>query len=177
MNAHSPGKISLLLVWCFLCVGLSVRAQETRVYDVAYYGLKAGSPKNASPLLQKLLDKVKEECREGDSIVIRFHEFPYETGEVILCHARIHLQEFFHRPGQQYHPRHVGSILPDGISDIDFFHNHCTYLNSRYVAPSSSLKLPPMNATRSPDAILPLSRSICMAFLTKASLLFWIGNL
>ena len=106
MNAHSPGKISLLLVWCFLCAGLSVRAQETRVYDVAYYGLKAGSPKNASPLLQKLLDKVKEECREGDSIVIRFHEGTYNFYEKGSAE-----REYYISNHDQDNPKHVGLPL------------------------------------------------------------------
>lgn len=72
-------KLSLLCIitWmCQLCV-----AQTVKVYDVADYGLKADSKKNVSAAMVKLVDRIKRECQDGDSIVIRFHEGVYNFHE------------------------------------------------------------------------------------------------
>lgn len=55
-------------------------AQTVRVYDVADYGVKIDG-KNVSSAIVKLMDRVKREQREGDSIVIRFHKGVYNFHE------------------------------------------------------------------------------------------------
>ena len=43
-----------------------------RVYDVSDFGLKANGKKDASPVLQKILEKIKSDYQEGDNIILRF---------------------------------------------------------------------------------------------------------
>lgn len=54
-------------------------AQSIRVYDVADFGLKAGGTKDASAVWQKMRKKIKAECGDGDSVVVRFHEGTYHS--------------------------------------------------------------------------------------------------
>ena len=63
------------ILWCaFACICSLGMAQTVKVYDVAEYGLKAGRKKNVSQAMNRLVDTIKQECDESDSIVIRFHE-------------------------------------------------------------------------------------------------------
>lgn len=68
-------RLYLLCVW--LCVCLSGVAQTVRIYDVADYGLKADTRKNVSAGVEKLINRVKKECQENDSVIIRFHKGVY----------------------------------------------------------------------------------------------------
>lgn len=43
-----------------------------RIYDLAKMGLKANSSKNASPVMQQVVNLIKTECNPGDSIILRF---------------------------------------------------------------------------------------------------------
>lgn len=56
-------------------------AQNIKVYDVAKYGLRADTKKNVSYAMAKLVKKIKQECNESDSIVIRFHKGTYNFHE------------------------------------------------------------------------------------------------
>lgn len=69
----------LLSVFIFFCC-ISI-AQTIKVYDVAEYGLKPDTKKNVSKAMDKLVDKIKQEYKEGDSIVIRFHKGTYNFHE------------------------------------------------------------------------------------------------
>ena len=40
-----------------------------RVYDVSDFGLKANGKKDASPVLQKVLEKIKRDYQEGDNVI------------------------------------------------------------------------------------------------------------
>ncbi len=106
MNAHVLGRFFLLSLFSLFCTGRAVLAQGVKVYDAACFGLKADSPKNASPLLQRLLDKVKKECREGDSIVIRFHEGTYNFYEKGSAE-----REYYISNHDQDNPKRVGFPL------------------------------------------------------------------
>ena len=55
--------------------------QAQKVYNLADWGIKANSAKNVSPVMQKLLDKIRKETEEGDSIIIRFSEGTYHFHE------------------------------------------------------------------------------------------------
>lgn len=72
-------RLYLLCVW--LCVCLSGVAQTVKIYDVADYGLKADTRKNVSAKVEKLIDRVKKECQENDSVIIRFHKGVYNFHE------------------------------------------------------------------------------------------------
>lgn len=70
------------ILWCaFACICSLGMAQTVKVYDVAEYGLKAGTKKNVSQAMNRLVDTIKQECDESDSIVIRFHEGVYHFHE------------------------------------------------------------------------------------------------
>lgn len=48
-----------------------------RIYDLAKMGLKANSSKNASPVMQQVVNLIKTECNPGDSIILRFAKGKY----------------------------------------------------------------------------------------------------
>ncbi len=83
-----------------------VWAQETRVYDVADFGMKANSSKNMSVLWQKMLNKINAERKEGDSIVIRFHKGTYNFHEKGAA-----VREYYISNHDQDNPKKVGMAL------------------------------------------------------------------
>lgn len=85
-----------------------VSAQETKVYEMSAFGLKPNTNKNASPVLQKVLQKIKAEYKEGDSIVIRFADGEYnfhEKGSAV--------REYYISNHDQVQPKKVGIALED----------------------------------------------------------------
>lgn len=104
--------MKLLPIWILgillLCAKTPISAQETKVYEMSVFGLKPNTNKNASPVLQKVLQKIKAEYKEGDSIVIRFAEGRYnfyEKGAVI--------REYYISNHDQDNPKKVGIALED----------------------------------------------------------------
>lgn len=95
-----------------LCIGAcllsSVALQAQRVYDMASFGLKADSKKNASPLVQRALQKIKAMHNDGEPVVIRFapgaYHF-YEKGST--------LREYYISNHSQDNPKKVGIALED----------------------------------------------------------------
>lgn len=69
----------------FVLGALPVSAQHQKpniyTYEVADFGLHPNSSKNASPVLQRLLKKIKAERSGQDSIVIRFGKGTYQFHE------------------------------------------------------------------------------------------------
>lgn len=99
-------KISLVIL--LLCTMTFAEAQNLKVYEMSSFGLKANTNKNASPVLQKALQKIKAEYKEGDSIVIRFaegHYNFYEKGAAI--------REYYISNHDQDNPKKVGIALED----------------------------------------------------------------
>ncbi len=104
--------MKLLPIWILgillLCAKTPISAQETKVYEMSVFGLKPNTNKNASPVLQKALQKIKAEYKEGDSIVIRFaegHYNFYEKGAAI--------REYYISNHDQDNPKKVGIALED----------------------------------------------------------------
>lgn len=104
--------MKLLPIWILgillLCAKTPISAQETKVYEMSVFGLKPNRNKNASPVLQKVLQKIKAEYKEGDSIVIRFaegHYNFYEKGAAI--------REYYISNHDQDNPKKVGIALED----------------------------------------------------------------
>lgn len=104
--------MKLLPIWILgillLCAKTPISAQETKVYEMSVFGLKPNTNKNASPVLQKVLQKIKAEYKEGDSIVIRFaegHYNFYEKGAAI--------REYYISNHDQDNPKKVGIALED----------------------------------------------------------------
>lgn len=83
-------------------------ASAQKVYDISAFGLKADSKKNASPVLQKALAKIKAECKEGEEVVLRFGEGRYyfhEKGAAV--------REYYISNHDQDNPKKVGLALED----------------------------------------------------------------
>ena len=93
-------SLSLLLS----CTTLSVQ----KVYEISAFGLKANSSKNASPVLQKALAKIKAEYKEGEKVILRFPEGRYEFHEKGAA-----VREYYISNHDQTNPKKVGIALED----------------------------------------------------------------
>lgn len=102
MKCLSILSLSLLL----LCSTASVYAQK--VYDITTFGLKANSKKNASPVLQKALAKIKAECKEAENVILRFPEGRYDFYEKGAA-----VREYYISNHDQSNPKKVGIVLED----------------------------------------------------------------
>lgn len=102
---------SFLCCLILLSIGLCANAKE-RVYDVSKFGLKADSKKNASPILRKVIAKIKTEYEAGDKIVLRFSAGRYDFYE-----AGADEREYYISNHDQSNPKRVGMALED-LSDF-----------------------------------------------------------
>lgn len=96
----------------FVLGALPVSAQYQKpniyTYEVADFGLKPNSSKNASPVLQRLLKKIKAERSGQDSIVIRFGKGTYQFHEKGAA-----MREYYISNHDQTNPKLVGIPLED----------------------------------------------------------------
>ena len=97
--------LSLTILLSFISVGALA---ADRVYDISRFGLKPDSKKNASPIVQKALVKIKAECREGDRILLRFPKGRYHFHE-----AGAAVREYYISNHDQDNPKKVGIALED----------------------------------------------------------------
>lgn len=79
-----------------------------KVYEISAFGLKANSSKNASPVLQKALAKIKAEYKEGEKVILRFPERRYEFHEKGAA-----VREYYISNHDQTNPKKVGIALED----------------------------------------------------------------
>ena len=100
MKLLSVLSLSLVLS----CTTLSAQ----KVYEISAFGLKANSSKNASPVLQKALAKIKEEYKEGEKVILRFPEGRYEFHEKGAA-----VREYYISNHDQTNPKKVGIALED----------------------------------------------------------------
>lgn len=100
MKLLSVLSLSLVL----LCTTLSAQ----KVYEISAFGLKANSSKNASPVLQKALAKIKAEYKEGEKVILRFPEGRYEFHEKGAA-----VREYYISNHDQTNPKKVGIALED----------------------------------------------------------------
>lgn len=100
MKLLSVLSLSLVLS----CTTLSVQ----KVYEISAFGLKANSSKNASPVLQKALAKIKAEYKEGEKVILRFPEGRYEFHEKGAA-----VREYYISNHDQTNPKKVGIALED----------------------------------------------------------------
>ena len=99
MKLLSVLSLSLVLS----CTTLSAQ----KVYEISAFGLKANSSKNASPVLQKALAKIKAEYKEGEKVIPQFperYEF-HEKGAAV--------REYYISNHDQTNPKKVGIALED----------------------------------------------------------------
>lgn len=100
MKLLSVLSLSLVLS----CTALSAQ----KVYEISAFGLKANSSKNASPVLQKALAKIKAEYKEGEKVILRFPEGRYEFHEKGAA-----VREYYISNHDQTNPKKVGIALED----------------------------------------------------------------
>ena len=100
MKLLSVLSLSLVLS----CTTLSAQ----KVYEISAFGLKANSSKNASPVLQKALAKIKAEYKEGEKVILRFPEGLYEFHEKGAA-----VREYYISNHDQTNPKKVGIALED----------------------------------------------------------------
>lgn len=100
MKLLSVLSLSLVLS----CTTLSAQ----KVYGISAFGLKANSSKNASPVLQKALAKIKAEYKEGEKVILRFPEGRYEFHEKGAA-----VREYYISNHDQTNPKKVGIALED----------------------------------------------------------------
>lgn len=86
----------------------TVNGYAQKVYDISSFGLKANSKQNASPVLQKALAKIKAECSETDSIVLRFPVGSYQFHEKGSAQ-----REYYISNHDQSQPKKVGMAIED----------------------------------------------------------------
>lgn len=79
-----------------------------KVYDISDFGLKANHKQNASPIVQKALAKIKAECGENDSIILRF-----PTGRYHFHEKGCALREYYISNHDQDQPKKVGIPIED----------------------------------------------------------------
>ena len=100
MKLLSVLSLSLVLS----CTTLSAQ----KVYEISAFGLKANSSKNASPVLQKALAKIKAEYKEGEKVILRFPEGRYEFHEKGAA-----VREYYISNHDQTNPKKAGIALED----------------------------------------------------------------
>lgn len=100
MKLLSVLSLSLVLS----CTTLSAQ----KVYEISAFGLKANSSKNASPVLQKALAKIKAEYKEGEKVILRFPEGRYEFHKKGAA-----VREYYISNHDQTNPKKVGIALED----------------------------------------------------------------
>lgn len=100
MKLLSVLSLSLVLS----CTTLSAQ----KVYEISAFGLKANSSKNASPVLQKALAKIKAKYKEGEKVILRFPEGRYEFHEKGAA-----VREYYISNHDQTNPKKVGIALED----------------------------------------------------------------
>lgn len=77
-----------------------------RVYDVSDFGLKANGKKDASPVLQKILEKIKRDYQEGDHVTLRF-----PTGRYHFFEKSAASRQYYISNHDQTNPKKVGIAI------------------------------------------------------------------
>ena len=95
-------------VCTWLLLGICSGMQAQKVYEASRFGLKADSRKNASALVQKMLDKIKAETPQGEEVVIRFDAGRYDFHEKGAT-----VREYYISNHDQTNPKKVGLALED----------------------------------------------------------------
>lgn len=101
MNLNKVACLCLLMASC-----LSNLNGAERTYDLAQMGLKADSKKNASPILQRVINRIKAECNPEDSIILRFTE-----GKYFFHETESAVRTYYISNHDQTNPKKVGIEL------------------------------------------------------------------
>lgn len=100
-------KIACLFLVVASCLSYPNRLNSAeRIYDLARMGLKPDSRKNASPILQRVVNRIKAECSPEDSIVLRFAK-----GKYFFHEAGAATRTYYISNHDQTNPKKVGIEL------------------------------------------------------------------
>lgn len=101
-------QIFIRVVWSILYLFPVMGLYAQKVYDINSFGLKPNSTKNASPVLQKALQKIQSEYKEGEEVTLRFSEGDYHFYE-----KGAPVREYYISNHDQDNPKKVGIALED----------------------------------------------------------------
>lgn len=96
-------RFVFVIVLVTLC---AISNAQTRIYKMKEFGLKAGSKKDAAPVIEKALEKIKTECSTTDSIILRF-----EPGIYNFYEKNATEREYYISNHDQINPKKVGIAL------------------------------------------------------------------
>lgn len=100
-----------LLYYVFLWMGLlsaSTLSAKVKEYRVAEYGMPANTKEDMVPVLEKLLQKIKQECTASDKVVLRF-----EKGRYDFHSTEAQEKEYYVSNHDQGQPKKVAIVLED----------------------------------------------------------------
>ena len=100
---HNYRFVFIIIALTALC---SVTHAQTRIYEMKKFGLKADSKKNAAPVIQKALDKIKTQCHSTDSIILRL-----EPGRYHFYEKGAIEREYYISNHDQTNPKKIGITL------------------------------------------------------------------
>ena len=101
-------KLKSVLSFSVLLLFFVLSLPTQRVYKLSDYGLQPNSRQNASPVLQKVISRIRQECKEGEEIVLRFAEGQYHFYEKGAA-----VREYYISNHDQDNPKRVGIALED----------------------------------------------------------------
>lgn len=116
-------KLNKIISICLLmasCMG-GLSAAE-RIYDLSKMGLKADSKKNASPILQRIVNRIKAECAPEDSIILRFAK-----GKYFFHEAGAAVRTYYISNHDQTNPKKVGIDL-EGFKHLTLDGNDAEFI-------------------------------------------------
>ena len=99
-------RIFLSFVIVSFCSALSLQAQK--VYNLSDYGLRPDSHKNAAPVVQKVIDRIRKECQSDEPVVLRF-----EPGDYHFYPKKAAIRQYYISNHDQDNPKTVGLALED----------------------------------------------------------------
>ena len=103
-------KTSFKLILAIFILGGSIVGSfaAERTYDVSKFNLKSNGKQNASPIMEKILKKIKAEYKEGDHITLLF-----PAGEYHFHEKGSAIREYYISNHDQVNPKKVGIALED----------------------------------------------------------------
>ncbi len=74
-------KFQKLLAACLVLLFAVTGASAQRVYETSKYGIRPNTGRNVSSAVNRLLERIRRECREGEEVVLRFENGRYDFHE------------------------------------------------------------------------------------------------
>ncbi len=98
----------LFVMWAMPILHAVAQQRPVKVFEASSYGIRPNSKKNVSPLMDRLIRRVKASVAEGDSVVIRLEKGRYDFHEKGASE-----REYYISNHDQDNPKRVGVALED----------------------------------------------------------------